>query len=80
MTAQLQTAGADGACHVLQLPGELRKMVYRFALFSPDGIRYHSDSNRVGRLNDRTEETAKPITTECEVNQLQRVCREHRYN
>jgi hypothetical protein len=31
---------ANGTCHFLRLPGELRNVIYAYALNEPAGIRY----------------------------------------
>lgn len=40
----------DGFCHLLTLPGELRNMIYAYALFEPAGLHFQRDERGIWRL------------------------------
>jgi hypothetical protein len=82
---------ADLQCHLLNLPGELRNMIYGYALTDPKGLQYRRGNDHLGRFCNRTANAVTPADggapadagaphdADHEANQLQYVCHELRY-
>ncbi|EAT89347.1 hypothetical protein SNOG_02616 [Parastagonospora nodorum SN15] len=74
-------APADGTCHFLRLPAELRDLIYRQALFSPEGLACRS-TQECGKLHYRLLHSTHELGSQplgiatSELNQLKFVCRQ----
>jgi hypothetical protein len=52
MTHSVSTACSDQYCPFLELPGELRNVIYAHALYEPAGLRFRQDDYGIGRLEN----------------------------
>jgi hypothetical protein len=70
------TPSANGACYFLCLPGELRNIIYAYALHEPAGIRYSMKDG--GKLLVRGQGGGAESSPDLEANQIKFTCRQLR--
>jgi hypothetical protein len=73
MTTDPSIPPSNGTCHFLRLSGELRNIVYAYALHEPAGIHYSMKDG--GKLHVRNHDENGAGTTDVEGNQIMFTCR-----